>query len=227
MDELDAISANPDYLTSIDDALKQQGADRSSGPLRVPSTPGSLPRCCNRQLQFALIHNEVERRGLTAGRRVQAGGEGRPGPRHRSGNDAQQGEATLAGFPEDYRNKLEGWYVDEYALQADLAHQPCGSDAVAKAYFDAHTEDFTQDCVSLIAVNDENLANSIVAQTRAGGDFAALASQYSTDEQTARPPAAMPVATTRTSSRRRSRRRCKGRRSARSPIRSPTTPGAS
>ena len=104
--------------------------------------------------------------------------------RRSGGNDAQQGEATLAGFPEDYRNKLESWYVDEYALQADLAHQPCGSDSVAQAYFDSHTEDFTQDCVSLISVDDENLANSIVAQTRAGGDFATLASQYSTDQQT-------------------------------------------
>jgi peptidyl-prolyl cis-trans isomerase C len=70
-------------------------------------------------------------------------------------------------------------------LQADIAQQPCGSTSVAKAYFDAHTRDFTQDCVSLISINDENLANSIVAQTRAGGDFAALAKQYSTDAQTA------------------------------------------
>lgn len=182
-DELDAIKANPDYLKSIDDTLKQQGQ-----PV-IGSAPGTfdagfVAQVLHRQLQFALIHSEVERRNLNPNDECKQVAKDDL-LLNLGQNDPQAGQATLDGFPEDYRNQLEAWYVDEYALQADLAQQPCGSTSVAQAYFDSHTQDFTQECVSLISVDDENVANSIVAQSRAGGDFAALAKQYSTDPQTA------------------------------------------
>jgi hypothetical protein len=79
---------------------------------------------------------------------------------------------------------LEGWYTDQWELQADLVHQPCGGQDVAKAYFDAHPEEFVRMCVSLISAGDQNTANSVTAQARAGGDFASLARQFSTDAQT-------------------------------------------
>jgi parvulin-like peptidyl-prolyl isomerase len=182
-DELNAISANHDYLTSLDNTYKQQGQ------AVVGSAPGTfdagfVTQLLLRQLQFGVMHNEVQRRNLTATDECKQAAQndlllalGQ--------NDLQQGQATLAGFSDDYRNQLESGFLDEFMLQADLANQPCGSDSVSRAYFDAHQKDFTQNCVSLIAVNDENLANSIVAQTRAGGDFAALAKQYSSDTQTA------------------------------------------
>ncbi len=182
-DELDAISANPDYLKNIDNSLKQQGqAVLGSAPGTFDA--GFVAQVLHRQLQFALIHSEVQRRNLTVTDECrQAANDALV--LSVGDNDAQQGQATLAGFPASYRNQLESWYADEYALQADLAGQPCGTTAVAQAYFDAHTQDFTQHCISLISVNDENVANSIVAQTRAGGDFAALAKQYSTEPNTA------------------------------------------
>jgi hypothetical protein len=182
-DELDAYGANPDYLKRVDDSRKRQGRGAVVGSAPGTYAAGFVAEVVNRQLQYALIHDEVQGRGLTASDECKAAAKNDLLLSF-GGNDAQQGEATLAGFPEEFRKRLEGWNVDEYVLQAELAHQPCGSDSVAKAYFDAHTEDFAQDCVSLIVVNDENLANSIVAQTRAGGDFATLASQYSTDQQT-------------------------------------------
>jgi len=182
-EELDALSANSNYLKTIDDNRKAQGRGAVIGSAPGTFAPAFVAEVLNRQLKYALIHDEVERRDLTVTDECKAAANN--DLLLSIGGSAQQGEATLAGFPAEYRTKLEGWNADQYALQADLAGQPCGSDSVAKAYFDAHTDDFTQDCVSLIVVNDESLANSIVAQARTGADFAALASQYSTDQQTA------------------------------------------
>jgi foldase protein PrsA len=181
--ELNAINANHDYLTSIDTSLKQQGqAVIGSAPGTFDA--GFVSQLLLRQLQFAVIHNEVQRRNLTPTDECRQAAQddlvltlGQ--------NDVQAGQATLAGFSEDYRTQLQNWFLDEFMLQAALTNQPCGSDAVAKAYFDAHPQDFTQNCVSVITVDDQNLANSIVEQARAGGDFAALAKQHSTDTQTA------------------------------------------
>jgi parvulin-like peptidyl-prolyl isomerase len=182
-DELNAINANHEYLTSIDNALKQQG-QAVVGTAPGTFDAGFVSQLLLRQLQFAVIHDEVQRRNLTANDECKKAAQddlvltmGQ--------NDVQAGQATLAGFTDDYRNQLESWFLDEYLLQADLTNQPCGSDSVARAYFDAHPQDFTQNCVSVITVADENLANSIVEQSRAGADFAALAKQYSTDAQTA------------------------------------------
>ncbi len=183
VDELNAINANKAYLNAIDQQFKQ------AGQAVVGSAPGTydasfVGEVLQRQMQFALIHSEVEKRGLQASDDCKAlakndlvNGLGQ--------GDPQQGETTLDSFPETYRNQLEGWYNDQYVLQADLLNQPCGSVAVAQAYFNAHPDGFTQYCVSLISVDDENLANSIVAQARAGADFATLAQQNSTDTQTA------------------------------------------
>ena len=181
--ELKAINANPNYRDSIDSQLKQQGQ-----PV-VGSAPGTfdssfVAQVLLRQLQFALIRSEVQHRNLTVTDECRQAAKDAL-TLSVGNNDPQQGQATLAGFPESYRNQLEDWYADEYALQADLVGQPCGTTAVAQAYFDAHTQDFTQHCISLISVNDENVANSIVAQTRAGADFASLAKQYSTEPNTA------------------------------------------
>jgi len=182
-DELDAIKANPEYLNALDTQFKQSG-QAAVGSAPGTFDPGFVGTVLFRQLQFALTHSEVQRRNLEASDECKASASNDLTQNLGQG-DAQKGEATLAKFPEAYRNRLQGWYVDEWVLQADLVHQPCGGAGVAQAYFDTHPDDFTQMCVSLASVNDENLANSIVAQTRAGADFAALAQQYSTDAQTA------------------------------------------
>ena len=182
-DELDAITANSDYLKNIDNGFKQQGQ------AVVGSAPGTydagfVAQVLTRQLQFALTHSEVERRQLEVSDDCKLAATNDLN-RTLGQGDVQQGQATLAAFPEAYRNRLEGWYADQWALQSDLVHQPCGGQEVAKAYFDAHPEEFVQMCVSLISAGDQNTANSVVAQARAGGDFASLARQFSTDAQTA------------------------------------------
>jgi parvulin-like peptidyl-prolyl isomerase len=183
VDELNAITANQDYLKSIDQLFKQ------SGQSVVGTKPGTydagfVAQVVRRQMQFALIHSEVEKRGLQANADCKATAKNDIISSLGQG-DMQQGQTVFDSFPDTYRNQLEAWYDDQYVLQADLVNQPCGSAEVAKAYFDAHPDDFTGYCVSLISVNDETLANNIVSESRSGGDFAALAQQNSTDAQTA------------------------------------------
>ena len=92
----------------------------------------------------------------------------------------------LDSFPRTYRNQLEDWYSDQYVLQADLVNQPCGSAEVAQAYFDAHPDDFTQYCVSVIVLERPEPGQHHRGAGPRGRDFAALAQQNSTDPQTAR-----------------------------------------
>ncbi len=183
VDELEAISANKDYLDAIDNDFKSQGMNVKG------STAGSydaafVAAVLRRQILFTLVHQELQRRNLrvTDDCRTAA---------HNDlllslgSSDSAKGAALFASFPAKYQQQLDGWYQDEFTLQADLSGQACGSPDVAKEYFDKHPEQFSQSCVSLISVNDQNLANTIVSQARAGGDFAAAAHQFSTDQQTA------------------------------------------
>lgn len=183
VEELDAINSNQQYLQAIDTEFKQQGQSV------VGATPGTydaafVAAVVRRQMQFALVHDEVVRRGLHADDICKQAAKNDL-LQSLGASDVAQGQALYDSFPADYQARLRGWYEDEFALQADLAQQPCGSADVAKAYFDAHPDDFAQNCISLIAVNDQNLADSIVTEARAGADFATLAQQFSTDPQTA------------------------------------------
>src|SRR5207248_2920176 len=67
------------------------------------------------------------------------------------------------------------------ALESALNGQTCGQATDAQAYYNAHPDQFTKLCVSLIAVTDAAQADSIVAQARGGADFAALVRQFSID----------------------------------------------
>jgi hypothetical protein len=179
VDELDAIRANPDYLENIDGQFKQQGS-AVVGSAAGSYDAGFVGQVLMRQLQFALAHDEVERRQLEVTDDCKEAAKNDL-IQSLGGGDEQKGQEQLAGFSADYRNKIEGWYTDQFVLQSDLVHQPCGGEAAGKAYFDAHPEEFVQLCVSVISLADENTANAVAEQARAGGDFASLAQQFSTD----------------------------------------------
>ncbi len=183
VDELDAITANPGYLSDIDNQFKQ-GGQTVVGSASGTYDAGFVGQVLLRQMQFAVTHSEVAKRNLQASDECKQAAQNDLVQNLGQG-DAQKGADTLAGFPEDYRNRLEGWYVDEWLLQSDLVQQPCGGADVAKTYFDAHPDDFEQQCISAIAIGDQATADAVVAQARAGADFATLAQQYSIDAQTA------------------------------------------
>ena len=67
------------------------------------------------------------------------------------------------------------------ALAADAQESADVTDADVQAYYDANQDQFTQNCVSHILVEDEATAADLKAQLDAGADFATLAEENSTD----------------------------------------------
>ena len=68
-----------------------------------------------------------------------------------------------------------------------MAKAPPPSDSLVSAYYEAHAQEFTaeeQVTVRHIQVADEKTAEKVKKELAKGGDFAALAKQYSTDTVT-------------------------------------------
>ena len=128
VDELDAITANPGYLSDIDSQFKQ------GGQTVVGSASGTFDAGFVGQVaapsDAVRGHPQRGREAQPPGqRRVQAGRERTTWSRTSVKAMRRRVQTTLDGFPEDYRNRLEGWYVDEWLLQSDLVQQPCGGAA--------------------------------------------------------------------------------------------------
>jgi len=179
VDELNAISANPDYITSL-----QSGAP-SNGLTVLGSTPGSfdaafVSQVLLRQMDYSLIRAEVANRHVSINDacKLQARNDALQNLGQR---DATAGQALFEKFPKRYQDLLVQRNTDVLALEAALNGQTCGNSADAQSYYDAHHDQFTKLCISLIAVTDPAQADSIVAQARGGADFAALVRQFSVD----------------------------------------------
>ena len=95
--------------------------------------------------------------------------------------DANTGQTLFDKFPKAYQDLLLARTGDVIVLESALSGQDCGSAVDAEGYYKAHQADFTKLCISLIAVNDQATADSVVAQARGGADFATLATQFSVD----------------------------------------------
>ena len=88
---------------------------------------------------------------------------------------AATGQQLFEKFPKAYQETLLRWNLDQLVLMADLAGQPCVTEDAAKAYYDAHTDEFEQTCFSAIQVATKDRADELVAQIQGGADFAAIA----------------------------------------------------
>jgi hypothetical protein len=92
------------------------------------------------------------------------------------------GPELLAALPATVRNnQLANQAVDDALLArgADL------SNAAVLNYYAANEDQFTFDCVGVIATDTQAQANAIVAKLQAGASFSQLATADSVDEQTA------------------------------------------
>lgn len=186
VDELNAINANPDFIRSLEaGSPNSSGAATSTGLTVVGSTPGTfdaafVSQVLLRQIDYALIHAEVTRRqlALTDACRLTASNDAKL---NLGQGNADTGQTLFEKFPKAYQDLLIQRTGDVIVLEAALSGQDCGSAVDAEGYYNAHQADFTKLCISLIAVNDQATADSVVAQARAGTDFAALATQFSVD----------------------------------------------
>lgn len=189
VDELNAIEGNPDYIASLQHGAPDQSGQPTTGLVSVQgSTPGSfdaafVSQLLRRDLVYALIHAEVARRHLVIDDacRVEARDDV---VKNLGNNDAAAGQRFFDKFPKRYQDLLVQRDAELFVLDASLSGQKCGGGPDAAGYYNAHPADFTQLCLSLITVNDQATADSVVAQLRGGADFATLAQQVSTDAQT-------------------------------------------
>lgn len=179
VDELNAISSNPDYITSL-----ESGAP-TNGITVVGTTPGSfdaafVSQVLLRELDYSLIRAEVAKRKLLVSDACKRQARDDAQLNLSQGN-AQAGQALFEKFPKKYQDLLVQRNSDVLVLEAALGGPTCGQGTDVQSYYNAHPEQFTKLCVSLIAVSDPTQADSIVAQARAGADFASLVRQFSVD----------------------------------------------
>jgi hypothetical protein len=127
-----------------------------------------VSRVLTRQILLQLVKDELDRKhvalspaDLTAGRAAAS-----------SQLVSSSGTDLFKAFPASYQNVLATRDAELTALQGALGIQ---------AYYDAHQSQYSLTCASHILVATQPLATQVKAQLDAGGDFAAIAKQVSTD----------------------------------------------
>ena len=95
---------------------------------------------------------------------------------------ALTGTQVLSALPASIRNGLIANNAVDEKLLADGANI---TNAAITNYYAANQSLFTTDCVSWIVTSSQDLANSYVAQLKAGSAFSDLAKAHSLDTQTA------------------------------------------
>lgn len=186
VDELNAIRSNKDYIDSLENQTTGRGLTVNG------STPDSfdaafVAQVLLRQLDYRLIHDEATKRKLAIDDacRQQARDNAIQslGPAN-AGSGTKTGQELFDQFPATYQDLLVRRFSEFMALEDTLSGQSCGKSVDAEGYYNTHPEDFTAQCVSVIAVADQDTANTVVAQARAGADFGTLVQKYSTDTST-------------------------------------------
>jgi len=174
IDELTAIGANTDYL----DAYKGTVFGTKPGSFDAAFVAQILVQ----EIDYSLIHEEFGKRKLQPNDACKQ--KARDEMFVDLGNqDANKGEALFNKFGKRYQDVLLQRRVELLALTYATAGQTCGDKVDGAAYFKSHPDDFTNVCILAIAVPDQATADSVVAQARAGADFAGLARDLSIDPQ--------------------------------------------
>ncbi len=179
--ELHDISRSPRYVQALE---SQGGQVGGTGPGTY--TQSFVASTLNQQLRYALVHEELVRRHAV------------PGPQavdaatQQASQEYSDDQGSFFGqFPASYQKTLATRLADVVALETAL-----GTTQADQRYYDAHPGEFASEvCVRHILLARKDAAGNIdypatkaqAAQVKAqldgGADFAALASQYSQDNQ--------------------------------------------
>ena len=178
VDELNAIKGNGDLL----------GYYQQSQPV-LGQKPGTfnldfVTEVLLEKIQFELVRQDLEHRHITPDDGCRAAGQDDAYATY-GGGDVDKGRQILDAVPPWFRDELVSRHVNLLALQAALVNQPCVSSDAARAYYDAHTSDFDESCLSVIQLSDPSKVDAIMAQLRGGADFATVAKASSVDTSTA------------------------------------------
>ena len=126
------------------------------------------------KILYALVHEEVERRGL----------EPSPQAREQAEEAASQQFGDPAAFralPEGFRNDLVQQNVDFAALQGSILEESAPDDATVREFYDENPSQFSGRCISHVLVQSREEIDTLRAAILAGADFAEVARQSSID----------------------------------------------
>ncbi len=180
VDELEAIRDNPGYL----EAIQQEVQSPVLGTAEDAFDAAFVAQVLSQQIRYAMIANEVERRGLEADAACRDTVRADLVERLAGVTPDGDGETVLSAFPAGYREQLLKWDTDVRLLQSDLAEVSCIEADAVDAYYAERQGEFEQLCLSHILVATEEDAIDVQAELDGGADFAALAQTRSLDTQT-------------------------------------------
>ncbi|HEX8769401.1 MAG TPA: peptidyl-prolyl cis-trans isomerase [Acidimicrobiales bacterium] len=166
--ELRSIASNDKFIKLVESEKPVRGARK--GTFDAAFTAQVLTR----RIAFELISSEVRRRKLAISPADLSAARA-------SAAKQVQGEDILNGFPKAYQDLLVRRSAEVNALSASLLAGGGSPETVARAYYDAHQNEFQQACVSIIRVDSDDKANQVKARLDAGEDFGAVAKAESTD----------------------------------------------
>jgi len=166
-DEMRNIAANDAYVKKVEESTQVRGT--GEGDFDRAFTGKVL----GQQIQYVLVDREIAKRkiklvpaDLQAARTEVATQAG--------------GEDIFKGFPQAYQDTLVDRAAKVDRLTLALAGPTSGDDA-AKAYYDAHKDQFTEACVSHILVTTKEKADEVKKKIAGGADFASVARTDSRD----------------------------------------------
>lgn len=166
--ELRSIASNDKFIKLVESEKPVRGA------LKGTFDAAFTAQVLTREIAFELISKEVQRRKLAISTADLAAARA-------SAAKQVQGEEILNGFPKAYQDVLVRRAAEVNALSASLLAGGGSPDVAARAYYDAHQNEFQQACVSVIRVDSDEKANTVKAKLDGGEDFGAVAKAESTD----------------------------------------------
>lgn len=174
--ELNAILDNTRYLDRVDQNFSGStgGEEGVRGEGMRTFNTVFVAAVLDRRIGFALIHQEVVRRGLEVSADVARS--------TRVDLEENYGKDIFRAFPKAYRDELVQVFAEQTVLQEALGAGVVDDEDIAAAY-EQNRAAFDQTCVRHILVADEPTAASVKARIDGGEDFAAIARASSTDNQ--------------------------------------------